>query len=76
MSDRREPQIAAVLKRLEGFQHEHVIRAVGERITQALADTPDTETVCVELPELHGAKVTIRGLPPSLGQRLRAKLAS
>ena len=65
MRDRREPQVAAVMRRLQGHHHEHVLDRIAERLAAALAGTREAETVVLAFDELNGAKVTIHGVTGS-----------
>lgn len=74
MSDRREPVARALLARIEGDFAPHIFERLTERVTAELARTPDTESLAIEIPASHGAKLRIRGFPPTLGQRVRRAL--
>ena len=64
--DRRERQIPALLRQLENDCPPHVLQRVDEQLRAALAAQPDdTRDVTVSLPDLHHARVSIRGLPPT-----------
>lgn len=76
MADRREPQVREILRRIENALAPHVLAALNERITAELAATPDTADLLIELPLGEGARATVKGFPPTLGQRLREKLSS
>ena len=74
MSDRRQPQVAALLRRLENDCPPHVHARISEQFAAALAATDDTQDIAIELPDLHGARVTIKGLPPTLLARAKARV--
>lgn len=69
MSDRREPQVAAILRRIEHVFTPQVLERIGETLAAELARTDDTATVVVELPDTDGARVTIKGFAPTMRQR-------
>lgn len=76
MADRREPQVRAILARIENDFAPHVHARIVEAVEAELQRTPDTENLVVELPDSHGAKLFVRGFPETLGQRLRRGLSS
>ena len=75
MSDRREPVARALLARIECDFAPHIFERLTEQVTAELARTPDTESLVIELPASHGAKLRIRGFPPTIGQRVKRALA-
>lgn len=75
MSDRREPQARAILRRLALELAPHELERLAEQITAELARTDDTETLAIALPPLgEGATATIWGAPATLAQRFVRKL--
>lgn len=74
LRDRREPEARALLRRIECDFAPHVVARIDTELTRALASTSDTDDVTIELPDGQGARLIVRGFPPTLRQRLARAL--
>jgi len=75
-TDRREPVARRLLQRIENDFAPHVVERIDAMLTAELARTDDTHDLSLELPDSHGAKLFVRGFPPTLRQRVGKLLRS
>lgn len=69
MKDRREPEARRLLRLIAGDFDPRVVDRLDAQLTAELARTDDTVPVTFVVPDTHGARLTVRGFPPTFRQR-------